>query len=55
MSIKAVASGGTVWLNEQERIASFHAVDGYTRHGFTLHEHFMNFLQTLQKKGYRFQ
>lgn len=55
MSTEIPGSYRTVWLDEQARIASFHAVDGYSRHGFTVHEHFISFLQTLQKKGYRFQ
>ena len=44
-----------VWLNEQERIASFHAVDQYRRYDFHAHELFMSFLQALQQQGYRFQ
>ena len=43
-----------VWLNDQERIASFHSVDGYERKEFLSHEHFIGFLQALTCSGYRF-
>ncbi|MGN1002155.1 MAG: hypothetical protein ACI4PC_05240 [Oscillospiraceae bacterium] len=45
----------TVWLNEKERIASFHAVEGYTRRDFFAHELFLDFLRSLREKNYRFQ
>lgn len=44
-----------VWLNEQDRIASFHAVDGYESQTFSCHEFFMTFLHALQERGFRFQ
>ena len=44
-----------VWLNDQERIASFHHVDGYSIRSFSCHDFFMNFLHSLQERGYRFQ
>ena len=43
-----------VWLDDQERIASFHSVDGYERKEFLSHEHFIGFVQTLTRSGYRF-
>ena len=45
----------SVWLCEYERIASFHSVSGYEKHGFVCYENFMEFLQTLQEQGYKFQ
>lgn len=50
-----VPTGETIWLDERELIASFHAVDGYTPHDFSFHDHFMSFIQFLQEQGYRFQ
>ena len=44
-----------VWLNEQDRIASFHHVEGYHIQTFHCHDFFMNFLHSLQERGYRFQ
>ena len=44
-----------VWLNDQERIASFHHVDGYSIRSFSCHDFFMSFLHSLQERGYRFQ
>ncbi|MBQ8801671.1 MAG: hypothetical protein IJZ52_05245 [Clostridium sp.] len=45
----------TVWLNEKERIASFHYISGYQRLEFPRRESFIRYLQTLQEKGWRFQ
>ena len=44
-----------VWLSEQDRIASFHHVEGYYTQTFTCHDFFMSFLHSLQERGYRFQ
>ena len=44
-----------VWLNEQDRIASFHQVEGYYIQTFNGYDFFMNFLHALQQRGYRFQ
>jgi len=44
-----------VWINEEKRIASFHAVDGYAEQIFASHEFFMNFLHSLQERSFRFQ
>ena len=44
-----------VWTNEQTRVASFHAVDGFHSQSFHLHEFFMSYLSSLQERGYRFQ
>lgn len=44
-----------VWLNEQDRIASFHHVEGYFSRTFGSHDFFMNFLHSLQERGFRFQ
>ena len=44
-----------VWINEEKRIASFHAVDGDAEQIFASHEFFMNFLHSLQERSFRFQ
>ena len=44
-----------VWVGEAERIASFHPVEGYRRESFTCQADFLQFLQELQKRGFRFQ
>ena len=45
----------TVWLDETARIASFHEIVGYQRHNYNNHSYFMDFLYSLQERGYRFQ
>lgn len=44
-----------VWLDEQAKIASFHAVDGYRRQEFTNQEYFHKYMMSLQERGFRFQ
>lgn len=44
-----------VWLNDQIRIASFHPVDGFVKKCFANHSFFLQFLHSLQERGYRFQ
>lgn len=44
-----------VWISEETRIASFHAVDGYLVQTFTSHEFFMNYIHSLQERSFRFQ
>ena len=44
-----------VWLNEKERIASFHYVPGYKKQEFYRREIFISYLISLQECGYRFQ
>lgn len=44
-----------VWLDKQEKIASFHPVEGYGEQSFFDHDFFMNFLHALQAQGFRFQ
>lgn len=51
----AVKNENVVWLNERERIASFHYAAGYQRREFQRREIFIRFLQSLQECGYRFQ
>ena len=50
-----VVSNHIVWLNEQDRIASFRHVEGYNIQTFNCHDFFMNFLCSLQERGFRFQ
>lgn len=45
----------TVWIDEAEHIASFHAVEGYTARTFSTHEFFINYLYSLQERRFRFQ
>ena len=45
----------TVWISEQNRIASFHEISGYQRHDYHNHSYFMAFLHSLQERGYRVQ
>jgi len=49
------AANHIVWLSEQDRIASFHHVEGYNIQTFSCHDFFMSFLHSLQERGYRFQ
>jgi len=44
-----------VWLNDQIRIASFHPVEGFVEKCFASHSFFLQFLHSLQERGYRFQ
>ena len=44
-----------VWINEETRIASFHAVDGYVVQTFANHEFFMSYIHSLQERSFRFQ
>lgn len=48
-------SNNIIWLNEQDRIASFHHVEGYHIRQFQCRDFFMTFLSSLQERGYRFQ
>ena len=45
----------TVWVGEEDRIASFHAVEHYEPQTFSCHDYFINFLRSLQERGFRFQ
>ena len=45
----------TVWISEQDRIASFHAVEGYMVQTFTNHDFFMSYIHSLQEQSFRFQ
>lgn len=44
-----------VWMDEQERIVSFHPVDGYQQRSFLSRTYFLQFILDLQQQGYRFQ
>lgn len=44
-----------IWLDEEERIASFHPVDGYCKRIFDNRDTFDHFLTSLAFNGYRFQ
>lgn len=45
----------TVWIGEEDRIASFHAVDSYELQTFVCHDLFIKYLRALQERGFRFQ
>ena len=45
----------TVWVGEEDRIASFHAVDNYQPKTFSCRDYFIDFLRSLQERGFRFQ
>lgn len=44
-----------VWIGEEDRIASFHAVDTYELQTFVCHDFFLEYLRSLQERGFRFQ
>ena len=45
----------SVWIDEQEKIASFHPVEGYGKHTYNEQETFLELLSILQQCGFRFQ
>lgn len=49
------AKAHTVWVGEEDRIASFHAVGTYKLRTFECHDFFMKYLCALQERGFRFQ
>ena len=55
MSTDHIRPVKSVWIDEQEKIASFHPVEGYRKHTYSNHELFMELLQALQQQGFRFQ
>lgn len=44
-----------VWLDAEEKIASFHWVKDYKLQTFPEHDDFFKYLQSLQEEGFRFQ
>ncbi len=44
-----------VWLNDVDRIASFHIIKGYRQEDFNCRDFFWKYVQALQESGYRFQ
>ena len=52
---QTLAGPHTVWLDEKDKIASFHCVDGYDRKDFEQYDFFIHFLLSLPGRGYRFQ
>lgn len=45
----------SVWIGESDKIASFHAVDSYELQTFACHDYFIQYLRSLQERGFRFQ
>ena len=52
---RTMKNENVVWLNEKDRIASFHYVAGYQKQEFYRREIFISYLKSLQECGYRFQ
>ena len=44
-----------IWVDGTERIASFHEVEGYAAQTFSNYELFMSYVNSLQKRSFRFQ
>ncbi len=44
-----------VWVGEAERVVSFHPVDAYQLEIFQDRERWLQYLRTLQERGFRFQ
>lgn len=54
-TMKQASDVHTVWVGEGDRIASFHAVDSYQQQTFASREYFIDYLRSLQERGFRFQ
>lgn len=54
-TVKQNTDAHTVWVGEEDRIASFHEVESYQPQTFSCHDYFINFLRSLQERGFRFQ
>lgn len=52
---QTVTNEWVVWMDADQRIASFHAMKGYREQCFRNHDYFLEFLHGLQQQGYRFQ
>ena len=44
-----------LWINDTERIVSFHIITGYRQENYNDHKFFWKYVQALQASGYRFQ
>ena len=54
-TVKQSTDVHTVWVGEEDRIASFHAVESYELQTFANREYFIDYLRALQERGFRFQ
>lgn len=45
----------TVWVSEEEKIVSFHAVDGYALINFEQYTNFVAFILHMGEQSFRFQ
>lgn len=45
----------SVWIHARKKIAAFHAEAGYEKQIFARHAEFMEYLQELSQKHYRFK
>lgn len=43
------------WINREEKIISFHFVEGYVKENITNDEEFLRFIKWYTKQGYKFQ
>lgn len=50
-----VNAAHAVWVNEEDMIISFHAVDGYKMIPFTQHTQFVTFIMHMTELHFRFQ
>lgn len=55
MNQQAVSDTHRVWINEAERIVSFHEIEGYEIRLIQGRDAYLFFLQRMQEQGYRFQ
>lgn len=53
--MERLAAMRTIWVSELERIVFFHSVDGYRKMDFCQYDHYMEYLQILTGRGFRFQ
>jgi hypothetical protein len=52
---KCVDTVRTVWVSEEEKIISFHAVDGYVSIDFDRYTSFVAFILYMGEQRFRFQ
>ena len=55
MNQQSISDVHYVWINEVERIVSFHEIDGYEKRLIRGRDTYIAFLQRMQEQGYRFQ
>lgn len=53
--VNCVDRARTVWVSEEEKIVSFHAVDGYASIDFVQYTSFVAFILHMGEQSFRFQ